>query len=284
MKIGLCDVDSKIPNLPLMKISAYHKQQGDNVEWFESPFNYDKIYASKIFNFSPDNDYLPPKTIRGGTGYDLTTILPNKIEEQYPDYGLYNCAYAMGFLTRGCIRNCPFCLVPQKEGGIRQVANLSDFWKTQNQIMLLDNNLTAHSDRLKLLQQLIDSKAKVDFVQGLDIRLVDLDFAKQLRKVKMWKQIRFAWDWIGQMEKSVIEGIGLLEKARIRPYELMFYVLIGYDSMPEQDLYRVEKLRDLGVDPFVMPFNKSDHYQRRFARWVNRKAIFKSIKWKDYKY
>ncbi len=284
MKVRLVDVDSKIPNLALMKISAYHKAKGDSVDFYQpiegTP---DKIYASKIFDFTPDFMYYPDcEIVKGGSGYDLKAELPAEIEQQFPDYSLYNCDYAMGFTTRGCIRKCPFCIVPKKEGYIKVVGDIYDFWNGQERLMLLDNNLTAMPEHFeKILKQLIKHKIKVDFSQGLDIRLIEPEMAQLLAKVKLWKQIHFAWDDL-RIEKEVRRGIEILTKNGVSKHKLMFYVLIGFNSTPEEDLYRVETLRGLGVDPFVMPYNKTDPYQRKFARWVNHKAIFKTVKWENY--
>lgn len=286
MQIGLVSVDSKIPNLALMKISAYHKKQGDKVKLFDPLFDKpDLIYASKIFNFTPDYMYYPEgvPVIKGGTGYDLKKEMLQEIESQCPDYDLFNCDYAIGFTTRGCIRNCPFCLVPEKEGKIRAVGDIYDFWRGQKELMLLDNNLTALPEQFELVcKQLIKEKIKVDFSQGLDIRLINNDMAKLLSKVKLQKQIHFAFDDVN-LEKWVRQGVEILARNGVKPWKLMFYVLIGFNSTPEEDLYRVEMLRGLGVSPFVMPYDKTDRYQSDFARWVNMKAIFKSVKWEDYK-
>lgn len=284
MKIGLIDVDSKIPNLTLMKISAWHKTQGDEVKFYDPLLDKpDRVYASKIFDFTPDFQYWPAcEVIKGGSGYDLKTALPKEMEDVYPDYDLYDCDYAIGFTTRGCIRKCPFCIVPKKEGPIRVVGDIYGFWRGQKRIMLLDNNLTALPDHMeKICKQLIKEKVLVDFNQGLDIRLITDDMARLLAKVRLWKQIHFAFDDV-QLEKSVREGIAILTKY-MPASRLMFYVLIGFNSTPEEDLYRVEVLRGLGVDPFVMPYDKSDPYQRHFARWCNHKAIFKTVKWEDYR-
>ena len=285
MRIGLIDVDSKYPNLALMKLSAYHKQKGDYIEFYNPFWEYDIVYASKVFDFTPD--YPHPvrahKFYKGGSGYDLITTLPVEIEHIYPDYELYGVDYAMGFTTRGCIRQCPFCIVPKKEGYIRAVADIYEFWNGQEKIRLLDNNLTAHHEHfIKILNQLIKEKVKVDFNQGLDIRLIDDEKAKLLAQVRLWKQIHFAWDLMG-IEKAVRRGIEILKRNGVHLRKLMFYVLIGFNTTPEEDLYRVETLRGLGVDPFVMPYNKFDPYQRNFARWVNHKAIFKSVSWQEYK-
>lgn len=285
MKIALLAPDSKIPNLALMKLSAWLKAQGDEVEVYMPIFKseYDRLYISKVFNFSPEPEYLPEcEIIRGGTGYDLKTELPAEAEYIYPDYEMFRCNYAIGFTSRGCIRKCSFCLVPQKEGSIRAVGDIYNFWNGQKELMLLDNNLTALPEHFeKILKQTIREKMRVDFNQGLDIRLLTGDMAQLLAKVRLWKQIHFAWDSMNY-EKAVIRGIEVIKKY-MPLSRIMFYVLIGFDTTPEEDLYRVETLRGLKVDPFVMPFNKHDLYQKRFARWVNHKAIFKSVEWKNYK-
>ena len=281
MKIGLIDIDSTIPNLALMKISAWHKQQGDEVEFYMPLWKYDKVYASKIFRFT-DMPELPDGCIKGGTGFDLTTTLPQEIEEIYPDYSLYRCNYAIGFITRGCNRKCSFCFVPEKEGKIKRVSNVDSFWEDQKQIKLLDNNLTAHPDCIEILKELKKTKAKIDFSQGLDLRLITPKISRELSNIKLWKQIHFAWDSI-KMEKAIFKGLDCLVENGVKKYKIMLYVLIGFDSTPEDDLYRVMKLREYGVDPFVMPYNRKDNYQRKFARWVNHKAIFKSVEWSDYK-
>jgi hypothetical protein len=282
MKIGLIDVDSKIPNLALMKISAYHKLLNHNVQWFYPLFNYDLVYASKVFTNTLDYKYYATPLIKGGIGYNYD-VLDNKIEFLYPDYSLYNCDYAVGFTTRGCIRKCPYCVVPKKEGKIRVITDIYNFWNGQEKLMLLDNNLTALPEHFELiLGQLIKERINVDFNQGLDIRLITPIMAKLLSKVRLWKQIHFAFDNI-RHEKAVRRGIKILVNNGVKKYKLMFYVLIGFNSTPEEDLYRVGLLRGLGVDPFVMPFNKSDKYQKRFARWVNHKAIFRTVEWKNYK-
>ena len=283
MRIGLCQVDGKMPNLALMKLSAWHKAQGDEVAWFSPLEQFDRVYASKVFAFTDDNAYLPPAAFRGGSGYDLTTHLPPEVEAMFPDYSLYpQMDYAMGFTTRGCVRRCPFCIVPQKEGRLRVVGDLRSFWSGQQKVRLLDNNLTAApmSHFRLTIGQLAANRLEVDINQGLDIRLLNEEHAALLATVRLWKQIHFAWDNMRD-EAAVRRGIATL--ARHMPLSrVMFYVLIGYDSTPEDDLYRVMELRAMGVDPFVMPFNKRDPYQRAFARWVNHKAIWKSVPWERY--
>ena len=285
MKIALIDVDSKMPNLALMKISAHHKNKGDQTSLYKPLFDRpDKAYASKIFTFTDDYKYFPScEIVKGGSGYGLDNTLDRDIEHIYPDYDLYHIDYAMGFTTRGCIRNCDFCIVPEKEGKIQAVADIYQFWNGQKQLMLMDNNLTALPDHFeRILNQLIDNKIATNFSQGLDIRLINEDMAKLLAKVKLYKRIHFAFDHVRD-EKHVRKGIKILNDNGVKGYKLTFYVLIGFDSTPEEDLYRVELLRSLKVDPFVMPYDKKNDYQKKFSRWVNHKAIFKTVKWQDYR-
>lgn len=172
MKIGLIDVDShNFPNLALMKISAYHKSKGDKVEWWNGLMHYDVVYKSRVFDdtYSQDIDYCinADKVIKGGTGYDLQNKLPDEIEHQCPDYSLYNIKdRAYGFLTRGCPRHCPFCIVTEKEGTTHTVADLDEFWRGQKEIVLMDSNITASKDCERLFNQLIDSKALINFEGG----------------------------------------------------------------------------------------------------------------------
>lgn len=278
MRVALHQVDGKWPNLALMKLSAWHKAQGHRVEWYGPIFGpYDRVYASKIFDFTPDDPYLPKGTIRGGSGYDLTTNLPDEVESMFPDYSLYGVTdTAIGFTTRGCVRQCPFCIVPKKEGLLRVVGDLTLFWRDQPKVILLDNNLTAapmdHFRRV--LGQIIDNNLQADFSQGLDIRLLNEEHAALLSKVRVGKSghHHFAWD-NPEDEEAVRRGVALL--AKYMPLRrIIFYVLVGFNTTQEEDEHRVYVLRDLGVQPFVMPYNKKDSYQRRFARYVNRKPIF----------
>ncbi len=281
MKIGLIDVDShNFPNLALMKISSYHKRNGDSVE-MATLGHYDKLYVSKLFNFSDLNLntlVTADETIIGGSGYDLNINLPPEIEICDPDYSIYPMYdFSLQFYSRGCIRNCSFCIVRQKEGYIKTVKPMA-LNPNGNRIEVLDNNFFANPEWMFAVNDLIRTKQTVN-LHGVDVRLMNEEQAYWLNKLKHHKQIHIAWDF---------PNLDLTPKIKemtkyIKPYKIMCYVLIGYNSTPEQDLYRVEKLRELGVDPFVMPYNKSDKYQKKFARWVNHKAIFKTVKWSEYK-
>jgi len=289
MKVALVDVDGKIENLALMKISAWRKKKGDAVEPFDPLFSKpDIIYASKIFTDSPDFEYYPEgvPVVCGGSGYDLSTELPPQVESMMPDYDLYHSKCALGFTTRGCRRNCLWCIVPAKEGQLRPVADLYDIWQPGlPAVCLLDNNILGLPDHFELVaKQIIKERLYGDFNQGLDIRLLRRrSQAELLAKIRRKKnqRIHFAFDTMAA-ERAVVRGVKLLNAAGIKSYALTFFVLIGFDTDHECDLYRVELLRSLRVNPFVMPFDRTDPYQAHFARWVNHAAIFNSVSWPEY--
>ena len=287
MNIGLIDVDShNFPNLALMKLSAWHKAQGDNVEWWWGFGEYDIVYMSKVFDdtYSPDipEPLNAKEVIKGGTGYGLDNILPYEVEHIYPDYGLYpllteNTAY--GFLTRGCPRHCKFCIVGDKEGiKSRKVADLSEFWRGQKNIVLLDPNILACRDRIELLDQLIDSRAMVDFSQGLDIRLTNEEVAGKLSSIRV-KRLHFAWDDAKQDLRPYFESFSKAYKRKSSSGKVV-YVLTNYDSTMEENLYRIYTLRDMGYNPYVMVYDKPNAPKdiRRLQRWVNNRYIFRACK------
>lgn len=310
MRIGLIDVDGhNYPNLPLMKLAAYHKKLGHEVMWYEPLIHgelpgtqrrpLDRVYMSKVFSFTPD--YAPfvyaNEVIKGGSGYCIELVngreiyhkerdveLPYEVEHIYPDYTIYygrvknieNTAY--GFCSRGCPRGCSFCHVKEKEGSCsHKVANLSEFWHGQKYISLCDPNVLACKDWKDILQQLIDSKASVDFNQGVDIRLMTEEKAEMLKKVKI-KQIHFAYD--RYEDRDVIE-----EKFRAfkeitgwEHHKVSVYVLTNFNTTPEQDLTRIMFLRECDFSPFVMIYDKEHIVQGGFyshlQRWANRRDIF----------
>ena len=295
MKIGLIDVDGhNFPNLCLMKISAYHKARGDTVEWWNGLEHYDIVYKSRVFTdeYTQDENTTinADKVIEGGTGYGLDNKLPYEIEHIYPDYSLYpklikDTAY--GFLTRGCPRDCHFCIVSKKEGKQSQkVADLSEFWKGQKYIKLLDPNLLACKDHVELLQQLIDSKSYVDFTQGLDARCINQENAELLTKVKT-KMVHFAFDDIKQ-EKSIVAGLKLFKEiSNIPEYKTGIYILTNFNTTHEQDLYRVKTVQKLGYRPYIMIYNKNTAPQvtKDLQRWANNKLIYygSGMVWENYR-
>jgi hypothetical protein len=286
MKIGLYAPDSKIPNLPLMKLSAYHKRKGDEVEFYSPLMNkgYDRVYISKVFKH-PSVHYLPLniEVAMGGSGVDINAKLPEEIEHIYPDYDLYKIDYAMGFLTRGCINSCPFCIVRKKEGSLHKHADLSEFWHGQKKIMLLDNSLTDYEKADQCLQQIIENGIRLNLCQGFNVRTVTSKIVSLLAGIKLWgkdSQWHIAWDNVCD-EKLVFEGIKKLIAGGIPEWRIMCFVLVGFNSTMKEDLYRINKLNDMKIDPFVMLYKKSS-YCKNIARWVNHKATFKKCTWQEY--
>lgn len=294
MKIGLIDVDGhNFPNLALMKISAWHKANGDTVEWCLPLDRYDIVYQSKVFDetYSPDIDWIPmaDKIIKGGTGYGLDNELPNEIEHIYPDYSIYSELTrdtAYGFLTRGCPRGCEFCIVASKEGRRSyKVADLSEFWNGQKHIKLLDPNILACRVHLSLLHQLAKSKAYVDFTQGLDIRLTNERNIDLLNRIKI-KDIHFAWDNPKDDLIPYFEQYKNLAKHKVHGSFGTVYCLTNFGSTMGENLHRIYTLRDLGYDPYVMIYDKPNAPKvvKDLQRWCNNRFIFKSCKWfEDYK-
>lgn len=285
IRIGLIDVDShNFPNLCLMKLSAYHKAQGHQVCFWNPLFYFDVVYKSRVFTdtYSKDNITVrnAGQVIKGGTGYGPGPDLPDEIEHSYPDYSLYPqySETAYGFLSRGCPRGCGFCIVGGKEGRkSRKVADLSEFWRGQREIKLMDANLLACPDHEKLFLQLAKSRALVDFSQGLDIRLITRDNVALLNQVRT-KTVHFAWDNpdedLTRYFRQFLEWT-FIKNPRLR----RVYLLTNYGSTHEQDLYRVETLRQMGFDPYVMIYEKptAPPITRHLQRWVNNKRLFYAI-------
>ena len=282
MKVGLIDVDGhNFPNLCQMKLSAYHKMIGNQVERYSPDGTYDLVYMSKVFDSTYSQDLPDPQNtqriIRGGTGYDLDNKLHPMIENVMPDYSLYGITdTAYGFLTRGCPRHCGFCIVGDKEGlKSHKVADLSWWWSGQPNIKLLDPNLLACKDRMDLLDQLIDSKAVVDITQGFDIRLTNEDIAQKLGKMRI-KRIHFAWDNPNEDLRPYFIDFSKAYRRKCISTKVV-YVLTNFNSTLEEDLYRIYTLRELRYDPYVMVFDKPNAPKeiRQLQRWVNNKIIFR---------
>lgn len=282
MKIGLIDVDGhNFPNLPLMKLSAHHKARGDDVEMIFPMHHYDRVYMSKVFDFTPDFNTVinADEIVTGGSGYDLKSLLSKEIETIYPDYSLYNIKNtAYGFLTRGCPRKCAFCIVSKKEGRkSKKVSDLRQFWDGQKEIKLLDPNLLACTERLELLDQLIKSKAWVDFTQGLDIRLMTDDCIDKFKQIKT-KMIHFAWDGEKDSDTIIKNLMHFKQATNIDMRKARIYVLVNFDTSFEYDLERIYKINEHGYDPYVMIYEKEscDKKYNHLQRWVNNKYIYRS--------
>ena len=252
MDLGLHDAEKEhfkrgknFPNLALMKISAWHKSQGDTVEWWMPTAHYDRVYSSKVFDFTPDNPYLPDDAIRGGTGYrdlPMDQELPPEIDNMYPDYSIYpDCDYAIGYITRGCPNNCRWCIVPKKEGQIRPYRNWRDIVRTDtDKLVLMDNNILACGYGIEQLEGMIDSGYQIDLNQGMDARLVDDRIADILAQLKWMRFIRFSCDQESQIE-PIRRTIDLLGKHGVRPYRIFVYLLVTADI--EDAAERVESLK-----------------------------------------
>lgn len=250
MKIGLHDIEKEylkrktFPNYAIMKISAYHKSIGDTVEWWNPLEKYDRVYSSKIFDFTPQNPYLPPDTVKGGTGYDILSVLPDEIENCFPDYTIYpECDYAIGYITRGCPNKCRWCIVPQKEGNIKSYRAWQELVRTDSsKLVLMDNNILACEYGIEQLESLIDSGYQIDLNQGMDARLVTDRIAEILSRIKWIKYIRFSCDTTAQI-RAIENASALLMKNGVKPYKLFIYLLVTEDI--ENAAYRVEQLKKL---------------------------------------
>ena len=289
MRIGLHDSDGTgFPNLALMKLAAWHRARGDSVEWWVPMLEYDRVYSSKVFTFTSENPYLPENTVRGGTGYGIMDELPEEIDAMFPDYSIYpKCKHAIGFLTRGCIRKCPWCVVPKKEGAIRPYRTWREVKRPDSRdIVFMDNNVLASEWGLEQIADMIGQDVRVDFNQGLDARLIDDDVAGMLARLKWIKFIRMSADTDAMLDVA-LGAIDRLGKFGVKPYRVFVYVLA-------QDVESAERrcivLRDIGANPFCQPYrdfttNAEPPVElKRLARWVNRKEIFKSVKrFEDYR-
>jgi hypothetical protein len=284
-----------------MKISAYHKAKGDSVEWYApiASGRCDKVYASKVFSFSPEYEYFidADEIEYGGSGYCISTDetgreeydtardkrLPDEIEHIYPDYSLYpelTRETAYGFLTRGCPRRCEFCHTSKKDGCASiKVADLSEFWRGQKKIVLLDQNILASKEWKQLLQQLIDSKAKVEFNGGLDIRLMTEEKAEYISRIKQ-DIVHFAWDRYDEKEQILPKFEMFKRISGFSERKMIVYTITNFNTTVEQDLDRIYTLKEFGYWAYVMIYGKDNlprrHILRKMQRWCNNRYIFGS--------
>lgn len=299
MIIGLHDAESehiegkKFPNFALMKISAYHKARGDSVKWWFPIFSgsYDKIYSSKVFDFTPENPYLPQWAIRGGTGYTDIPInqeLPPEIEEVYPDYSIYpDCDFAIGYITRGCPNNCPWCVVPSKEGKTRPYRRWNEIVRQDTRkLVLMDNNILSSEYGIEQLESMIGSGYEIDLNQGMDARLVDDRIASILARLKWIRFIRFSCDQTAQIE-AIMNSAELLQRYGVRPYRLFIYLLVTKDI--ENAAFRVEKLKQLkGINLFAQAERNErkgiipNAIQLEFTQRYIYSGIYRTESWEEY--
>ncbi len=299
MRIGIHDAEQDFlkhktfPNYALMKISAWHKAQGDTVQWWEPVLtdNFDRIYSSKVFDFTPENPYLPPWTIRGGTGYPdipIDKTLAPDIDAMFPDYSLYpTCDYAIGYITRGCPNHCRWCVVPRKEGNIKPYRTWQQLVRPDSKkLVLMDNNILASSYGIAQLESLIDSDYAIDLNQGMDARLVNEHIAAILAQLKWIRYIRFSCDQIPQID-AIMNVAELLEKHGVKPYKLFIYLLVTEDI--ENAAYRVEQLKRLkGISIYAQPERNEQKgiipnaLQKEFANRYIYGRCYKQETWTEY--
>ncbi len=289
MQIGLIDVDGHngFPNLALMKIAAWHREHGDNVAWWNGFLHYDRVYLSKVFTFTQDCDTIinADEIITGGTGYKDFRELPAEVESVRPDYSIYpNYQRALGFLTRGCIRICPWCIVPQKEGNIHPAATWQEIRRPDSrEIVFLDNNVLASSHGLQQIEELGHEKLWVDFNQGLDARLISLETAALLARLHWIRFVRMSCDTV-EMLPVVEQAAAYMREAGVAPSRFWAYMLVQDVAEAERRAVALDKM---GVTPFAQPYRDYDggdstHLQKRFAEWVNKKSVFKSCRWNEF--
>jgi len=299
MKVLLIQIDGKLPNLALMKLSQYHKDRGDIVvleKYNRAPgwdiHNPDMVYISCIWKENrlgalDARDFYQQrgiKTIIGGSGVDLTTKLDPDIERLKPDYSLYpDNDKSMGFTTRGCIRKCGFCIVPKKEGKICKWQHPREFHNEDfNKITLLDSNGYAMKDWFfEVTDWYMEQGLKIAYNQGFDIRILTEEIAGRLADLKYYETLHFAFDGM-EYEEKVVDGIQMLKDAGINIRSMVqFFVLVGYNTTKDEDKYRCRLLKELGTGAYVMRY-KTTPWTKKIYRWANRKELFWSIDIDDY--
>ena len=295
MRVGLHDAEAehfrgkrKFPNYALMKNSAWHKAQGDTVEWWEPLGLFDRVYSSKVFDFTPENPYLPRDTIRGGTGYGLFTELAPEVDRMFPDYSIYpNCDYAIGYLTRGCPNRCRWCIVPKKEGDIRPYRAWQELVRSDtDKLVLMDNNILACDYGIEQLAGLIDSGYKIDLNQGMDARLVTPEVADILARLKWINYLRFSCDQESQVE-PILRTCELLKERGVKPYRVFVYLLVTADL--DSASRRVEALKRLrGINLYAQAERneslgiRPNKVQLEFAQRYVYGGRFRRETWEEY--
>jgi len=274
-KILLIDIDSTIPNLALKKIEKYHIDRGDTVEWNNElgQLYADKVYVSCIF---PENKHKclawEGKAEIGGTGYDLYKKLPKEIEDIKPRIN-------WGFTTRGCIRRCYFCFVPEKEGNIHAIGDIYDIWDGKNkELMIMDNNILAMPNHfMKIAEQIRREKLRVDFNQGLDHRLVTPEIAKELLSIKHIKEIRFAFDDIKDVN-TVLSCLDILRSAGLKDWKTRWYVYVSPFNSPKNVYDRMIIMKKQRQSVYIMRDRKiaKEKVFIGLASWGNTVGAFKT--------
>lgn len=278
MKILLIDLDSKITNLALKKIEKFYLDKGHEVIWNNELMrnSVDKVYVSCVFDWNKKLCYEWEGIADiGGSGYSLEKCLPKEIDEIKPKLNF-------GFTTRGCIRNCPFCIVPKKEGNIKIVGDLMDLWdgKSKN-VVLFDNNILALPEHFRnICASARHNKIRLDFNQGLDHRLLTQDIVSEMKSISH-VEYRFAFDH-PSYETTVSKAIDLLKLNKIN--RCSWYVLVGFNTTFEEDLFRLNYLRDRNQNAYVQRYKtvKENKKYTALARWANQHHIFQAMSWSDF--
>lgn len=282
MKVGLYNLEQSVINPALMRVSYYHKQLGNEVEFYNhfEHDKYDKIYAFSIFDYT-DKGYVTKDMICGGTGFkNQITLEDLGINDYFMDYSMYpDCDFSYLWFSRGCPRKCDFCVIPKREGKIKPLDVNWNLNLKGKYIKVMDNNFFANPNYEEAIGQLIEINQPVIFEQGIDIRILDENQCQELDELRLHKQLRISWD---NPKQDITPKLDILTKY-IKPYKIMCYVLINYNSTPEEDLYRVNKLKEWGIDPYIMTYGVKNQYTKDFSRWVNHKAIFNSTNFDEYK-
>lgn len=298
MKILLVDVDSSIPNLALMKISSYYKSSGHSVDLLRVGFTYypnckkrivdtigyDRCFLSVIYPQNKDKIKItgPAKTSWGGSGYSIKKCLPPEVHCLEPDYSIYpDNDKSWGYITRGCIRNCDFCIVQEKEGNLYKENNIDDIVR-HKKVEFLDNNILAYPGHKRILERLGDMKLRCRFMQGLDIRVVDEEDARLLARMNYMGDYIFAFDDINL--KDIVEQKTIMLKRHLtRPWEIKYYIYCHPDQDITDDLlYRIEYCKRNKIKPYLMRDIKCwDSENRIFynylASWCNQPSMFKKM-------
>lgn len=296
MNIGIHDAEmqyfgklNKFPNYAIMKISAYHKSKGDTVSWWLPMNNYDVVYSSKIFEFTPENKYLPPGTIKGGTGYGMFSELPEEIDEMFPDYTIYpKCDYAIGYLTRGCINNCRWCVVPRKEGMIKPYRKWQDIVRNDTKkLVLMDNNILACDYGIQQLDELSHTGYEIDINQGMDIRLVTSEIMNIIYKIKFKKYIRFSCDQQCQI-KYFFHVAEMFKSKNISTSKMFVYFLVTKDE--KEVVHRLNELKKIkGITIYAQPEKNPglgimpERWQNVFAQKYIYSGQWRKKDWYEYK-
>ena len=302
MQILLVAVDSKDPNIALGKLSTYHKQKGDKVDYINLGFTsyptkkrkeinaelYDHVYVSQIFEQNTDKYKVNAKNISfGGVGLN-NTKLPEHIDKLEIDYSLFDTDTSYGFITRGCVRNCYFCKVPKHEGKLYKYANITDIVR-HKKVKFMDNNILAYDKHMEEFKYLRDNNIRHQFNQGLDIRLITNENAEILSQLNYMGEFIFAFDHIGY-EKIISDKLQIIRKHISKDWKMKFYIYHDAEKMNlSETIYRVGYLRDRKILPYVMRdlncWTSGDKdFLTDYAAYCNQPGIFKKMDFETFMY